>query len=138
MIAVAVFGAIMAMLLAVVVVAPIIEEGRRSKPQTGDEAALRLERALDALRRLQFDYETGKLDEEDYAELRGEYAAAAISARDELASRAPQDGQAQAESDGAVVGPANCSACGTMLAPSVQFCTHCGIPAPQQVGESAK
>jgi hypothetical protein len=127
-IAVYVFGAIMAMLLAAVVVAPMVEEGRRSKPEPGDEAAVRLEHALEALRQLQFEYETGKLDDEDYAALRREYAEAAIAARDELASKAPDT--VVAEKSGTAAGQPCCNTCGSALAPSVQFCTQCGSPLP--------
>ncbi len=125
MIAVFVFGAIMAMLLAAVIVAPMVEEGRRSAP--GDEVAVRLEHALEALRQLQFEYETGKLDDEDYAALRRQHAEAAIAARDELASKAPEHAVAAGES-GTPTGQPCCDICGSALAPSVRFCTHCGSP----------
>jgi hypothetical protein len=128
-IAVAVFGAIMAMLLVAVVVAPMVEEGRRSRPEPGGEAAVRLEHALEALRRLQFDYETGKLNDEDYAALRREHAADAIAARDELASQAPAE-------SGAPAGEPSCATCGSVVARSVQFCTHCGSPVLQPSAES--
>ncbi|MEN8143827.1 MAG: hypothetical protein ABFS14_02650 [Gemmatimonadota bacterium] len=133
MIAVAVFGAIMAMLLAAVVIAPLVEEGRRSRPGPGDEASIRLERALEALRRLQFEYETGKLDDEDYAAMRSEHAAAALAARDELASREPGEAAAPGASgaSGAAVEVPSCEICGSVLDSSVQYCTHCGNPVPQ-------
>ena len=136
MIAVAVFGAIMAMLLVAVVVAPMVEEGRRSKPEPGGEAAVRLEHALEALRRLQFDYETGKLNDEDYAALRREHAADAIAARDELASQAPAESGTPAGESGAPAGEPSCATCGSVVARSVQFCTHCGSPVLQPTAES--
>ncbi len=126
----------MAMLLAAVVVAPMVEERKRSEPQPGDEEAVRLERALDTLRRLQFDYETGKLDEEDYAALRREHADAAIAARDELASKDPQNAAVAGEP--AAAGQVRCAGCGSTLPPSVQFCTNCGIPAPQPFDSSGE
>lgn len=121
MIAVYFFAAILAVLLAAVLIAPLLDthpdEGPPSTP------AGRLDEALDALRELEFEHETGKIDDADYHDLRAEYAAAAIVARDAGAA-APSDPG----------GGAACAVCGVRLAAGAKFCSRCGTPVAEQAG----
>jgi hypothetical protein len=71
--------------------------------------------ALAALREIEFDRETGKISEGDYAALKTEYTAEAI-----VALRADAH-----EAIGADAGPA-CSDCGPRPEPDAAFCSSCG------------
>ena len=71
---------ILAVLLVAVLVAPMLERGEAVG--AGSSAADRLDLALDALREIEFEHETGKISDEDYATLRQRHAADAIAARD--------------------------------------------------------
>ncbi len=107
-----VFGVILAVLLAAVLIAPFLERGE--PVGAGSAPSDRLDLALDALRDIEFDHETGKLADEDYQSLRARYAADAIAARD-----------AGAGSD-QVSAAGRCSVCEAALSPDVRFCPHCG------------
>ncbi len=111
MIAVYVFGGIMAILIAAVIFAPLIEGRRAAESGFEDSAARRKEDALEALRELEFEYQTGKVAEEDYAALRARYARAALAARDEL---------------GEETAAAACPSCGSDLKQGAKYCSHCG------------
>lgn len=118
--AVYLFGTVLVVLIVAVIIAPIVEErGRSGDLEEGDgrDATDRQEEALEALRRLEFDFLSGKVDERDYGPLRSRYAALAIAARDELA-------QADTESKASVV--LTCAGCGAALPGSEKFCTACG------------
>ena len=108
--------------------------------------------AVDALREIEFDRETGKLSDDDYAALKGSYTRAALEelrageARDATTSGrdspdSPLDAaealvrRARAQARGCPsCGPRPepdarfCSACGRFLAGA---CTHCGAPATE-------
>lgn len=123
MIAVYVFGGILAVLLGAVIVAALVE--REAPPETGPESArARLEAALEALRWLEFEYHTGKLTEEDYVRLREGYAREAVAARDALRREEAADGGERAATPGA--DSARCPACGAPAAPGARFCGDCG------------
>jgi hypothetical protein len=101
-------------------------------------------RAIDALREIEFDRETGKLSDSDYAALKATYTAAAVA---EL--RGEERGGARAGRTGATVIcptcgprpeaealfcsncarylPGNCVACGAPVAePAARYCAGCG------------
>jgi len=110
--AVYVFGSIMAILVAAVIFAPMIEGRWREGAGKGQSAAAaRRDAAIAALRELEFEYQTGKVSEEDYAALRSRYASEALAARDEL---------------GESVAARSCPACGAAVKESAKFCTACG------------
>lgn len=115
------FAVILAVLLAAVLIAPLLDRSPDEGPPS--TPAGRLDEALDALRELEFEHETGKIDDADYHALRAEYAAAAIAARDAGA-------EAPSEADGEVV----CAVCGVRLAPGAKFCSRCGTPVTEPVG----
>lgn len=110
MYAVYIFGAIMAILVAAVIFAPMIE-GRWMAGKDGDSAADRKDGAIAALRELEFEYQTGKVSDEDYALLRSRYARDAVAARDEL---------------GETVDSNACPGCGATAKQGAKFCASCG------------
>ena len=94
--------------------------------------------ALNALREIEFDRETGKLSEADYAELKSRYTVAAVAALRKEATQSdlpdPSDlsdsaleamiaARARAIAGGAV--PA-CGTCGPRPEPDAVFCSSCG------------
>lgn len=111
MTAVYVFGGIMAVLLLAVVFAPLVEDRLRTGTSDPRTAAERKEAAVEALREIEFEYQTGKLSEEDYSSLRARYAREAVAARDEVEESA---------ADGV------CSSCRADVPPGTRFCSRCG------------
>ncbi len=65
--------------------------------------------AIDALREIEFDHETGKLSETDYAQLKATYTQRALSV--------------MRNSGAAVVA---CEQCGPRPEPDARFCSECG------------
>lgn len=116
------FAAILVVLLAAVLIAPLLDRAPDAGPPT--TPAERLEEALEALRELEFEHETGKIEDADYRALRAEYAAAAIAARD-AGAEAP---------DGSDAG---CAVCGAALAPAAKFCSRCGTAVGERSGVPA-
>jgi len=112
--AVYVFGAIMAALVLAVVFAPLVEDRLRRAASGETTPARRKEEAVEALRELEFEYQTGKLSDEDYAQLRARYAREALAAR---------DAQQEAAAEGV------CSVCGAGLRTGARFCSRCGAAA---------
>ncbi|MCL7971502.1 MAG: zinc ribbon domain-containing protein [marine benthic group bacterium] len=110
MYAVYIFGSIMAVLVAAVIFAPLIE-GRWREGKGGGSAEDRKEEALANLRELEFEYQTGKVSEGDYATLRARYARHALAARDEL---------------GESLDSASCPSCGSTVKEGAKFCSACG------------
>ncbi|MEJ2482656.1 MAG: zinc ribbon domain-containing protein [Gemmatimonadota bacterium] len=114
MYAVYIFGGILALLLAAVIFAPMVERKsvREAEAPTPEG---RKARALDALRELEFEYETGKMAESDYRQLRAHWAAEAIEARDALGEASGPTGSA-----------AECPVCAATVKPGARFCSRCG------------
>ncbi len=110
MYAVYIFGSIMAILVAAVIFAPMIE-GRWREGKDGSSATERKEAAIDALRELEFEFQTGKVSDQDYATLRARYARDAIAARDDL---------------GETVASNACPGCGAAVKEGAKFCSACG------------
>jgi len=82
--------------------------------------------ALSALRDLDFDFRTGKVNEEDYPSLR---ARLVEEAAQYLEREKEQDDRVEAlvrARKTAVDRRHACVKCGEMLEPSTRFCTHCG------------
>lgn len=123
------FAGILAVLLIVVLVAPLLD----SEPSPGarTDPGARLEAALDALRDLEFERETGKVDEDDYRRLRARYAAEAIEARDAGAGQVEPAEAAER---------AVCAVCEAPLTPGARFCTRCGtrVDGDAGAGEPSK
>jgi hypothetical protein len=113
--------------------------GGREEPSLDPELAqldTERESVLAALRSLEEDFETGKLDATDYEELRAELRARAA----ELIQRGREAGQTGAcgRSKGAEAGAAApaavCAACAAGLAPDARFCHRCGAAVPAAAG----
>lgn len=113
------FAVILGVLLVAVLVAPLLDTQPTGAAASDPEE--RLESALEALRDLEFEYQTGKIDEDDYRALRSEHAAAAIAARDAGAEVRP-DSDARRRA----AGPAACTVCGARIAADAKFCSRCG------------
>ena len=90
--------------------------------------------ALTALKEIEFDRETGKLSDADYAYLKEKYTAAALEA---LRAEAPDDIEAMVaarvrvlRSAPAAAGDLVCAACGPRPEPDAVFCSGCGVRLP--------
>jgi hypothetical protein len=93
--------------------------------------------ALAALKEIEFDRETGKLSDEDYAFLKAKYTGAALDA---LRAEAPEAGTAgdvegmiaarvralRSAANSAVPGAPSCAVCGPRPEPDAVFCSTCG------------
>jgi hypothetical protein len=91
--------------------------------------------AVAALREIEFDRQTGKLSESDYAELKARYTKEAIEAMRRQAVLAPAGAGVQDddEIEAAVrafraqrAGGASCVTCGTRPEPDAVYCSNCG------------
>lgn len=89
--------------------------------------------ALTALKEIEFDRETGKLSDDDYAFLKQKYTVEALTAlRSESGEPAP-DVEAQVAARVAAiraesVGAPACAGCGAGVEPGARFCPSCGTP----------
>jgi hypothetical protein len=110
-----VFGVILAVLLAAVLISPFLERGEAVG--SGSAPSDRLDLALDALREIEFEHETDKLSDEDYQLLRSRYAKDAIAAR---------DAGAGADADAVPADAGTCLVCEANLKAESRFCTRCG------------
>ncbi len=94
-------------------------------------------RALLALREIEFDRATGKLSDEDYANLKAKYAAAAVAAIKTESEETP--GEVVATTPGSLEDLAEaavararhqtrglCPTCGPRPEPAARFCSRCG------------
>jgi hypothetical protein len=78
-------------------------------------------RAIDALREIEFDRETGKLSDADYAALKAAYTASALT---EL--RREETGSSRGGSPGSVIAPQwTCPTCGPRPESDALFCSNC-------------
>jgi hypothetical protein len=89
--------------------------------------------ALTALKEIEFDRETGKLSDADYAYLKEKYTAAALEA---LRAEAPDDIEAMVAARVRMLRSAStttptdalvCAACGPRPEPDAVFCSGCGV-----------
>lgn len=89
---------------------------------------------LAAIRDLDFDFQTGKVTQEDYEALRSQLA---FEAAEYLQVKQQEDEKIEAMIRAhlqAVKSSARCEKCGGELRPEDQFCPACGIPAKSQGG----
>ena len=116
------FGVILAVLLATIIWAAI-----RSGEDTGAAlgAAERRDAAIEALRDLELEYRTGKVQEEEYRATRARLERAAVDARD-AAARGPAEASAPEPREPAA-SPRKCPACPEVLVGGEAFCPTCGI-----------
>ena len=90
--------------------------------------------ALTALREIEFDRETGKLSDDDYAFLKQKYTVEALTAL-RTESDAPQGDDLEAQVAARVAAikagtgrGAACQGCGSGVEPDARFCPACGRP----------
>ena len=124
------FALILFVLLAAVLVAPLLDRQPRAGGVT--EPGERLGDALEALRELEFEHETGKIDDEDYRKLRAEYAAVAIAARDAGATAPAEADDRRRRAEGVA-----CAVCGAPTAPGARFCSRCGTAVTGDAGAAS-
>lgn len=125
--------------LAVCVVVASVREGEPTDPEgKGAPPGERREAAVEALREIEFEYRTGKLEEEDYRELRERYGTAAVRARREEAAEeehAAPEANSEAASEAAPSGrrdetARSCPSCASPARPGARYCARCGEPLP--------
>jgi hypothetical protein len=75
-----------------------------------------------AIKDIEFDYQMGKLSEEDYEELKHQYRTEAVGLLKEI----DQDHGVQPVTDTRATGINFCSQCGEPVGKSEQFCSNCG------------
>lgn len=159
-------GAVLVALGVVAFVLQPVVAGRRAPLQRDDEepteAEARKRVALLALRDVEYDYATGKLDDTDYEQLRGELAAEALEAlRAEEAEAEDGERLGDVEPGGYPAGRsldeleqeiaayraalrrgAPCPTCGHLNEAESRFCAQCGSPlgeeAPAPAGAAAR
>jgi len=90
------------------------------------------EAAVAALREIEFDRATGKLSDDDYAELKSRYTGEAVLAmrRETAAAPAPSAAPTDDDLEAAVLAyrrdPHSCPACGPRPEADAAFCSNCG------------
>ncbi len=112
--------------------------GRDLPPEPPELEETRRGAALLALKEIEFDRATGKLNDADYETLRARYSVEAVAAlRDEPApvATATDDPEAMIAARAAVLrsagasgSPAACARCGPRPEPDARFCSGCGQP----------
>ena len=147
-----IIGAALAVAALVYVLLPLFEAFAPMRARTGGHAALAPESAIDALREIEFDRETGKLSDADYSSLKAEYTrkglvemrarrgalpthapAAAVGASVEATAQAPNEATGPAALDIAEAAilryrsiRRECDTCGPRPEPDPGFCSNCG------------
>lgn len=99
-----------------------------ASPETPAGGSARRERAVDALREIEFDRATGKLSDADYASLKARYTAEAVVALRAEAGvpRGPSDADVEALIERARERAPRCSAHGPRPEPDARYCSECG------------
>ena len=105
---------------------PILLSGRKSGEELveGDELHRLLYKkdvTYMSLKDLEFEYQTGKIDESDYNSLKTKYEAEAVSILKEIDNAEKSGKSSKKES-----GKRFCSECGTSVSRSDKFCSSCG------------
>lgn len=103
------------------------------------------EESYNAIKEAEFDYETGKLSEEDYSIIKEKYAGKAVEAMQKLEENKKQEkqipaakaGQAEtghqtSEKKKSKTAVATCAHCGAGLPSDAKFCQSCGKTAEPQ------
>jgi hypothetical protein len=118
------FGGIVLMLAVAVIAAAVVSS--KTEPVSGSPARARQESTIEALRALEFEFQTGKLAEEEYAQLRRGLELEAVRARDEARVGAPDEGTGAGAEDDSGAGGSACAVCGNDLSGGESFCPNCG------------
>ena len=105
---------------------------RRPAADPFDVDETRRDRAVEALREIEFDRATGKLSDEDYATLKARYTALAVQAMRAGRAAATPDADLEAMISARRRGAATgiCPACGPRPETGAAFCSSCGLRLP--------
>ena len=128
-VAAAVVGGVILWLVVSPIVRPRSRRPRAVEPPESEETARGT--AVAALREIEFDRETGKLSDEDYAALKSRYtgeALAALRAESSASAKGP-DLEAMISARVRLLrggGPPACRTCGPRPEPDAAFCSTCG------------
>ncbi|MBI5637223.1 MAG: zinc ribbon domain-containing protein [Nitrospinae bacterium] len=104
-------------------VKPSLAEGEVDEGDERHKLLSAKEAAFVALKDLEFDYKTGKIDEADYAALKSRYEAEAVKVMKRL-DNAPKEQPAARAGEKARF----CSDCGAKADAGDRFCASCGQP----------
>lgn len=86
------------------------------------------ESAYNALKEAEFDYETGKLSDEDFQAIKDKYGAKAVEAMKKLENyQGKKVGGTKRESSRGLSPKNFCSSCGAKIEKGAKFCGSCGI-----------
>jgi len=122
-------GAVLAVIALVFVLHPLFDDSARpSRTPKKLEAEAPAVEAVQALREIEFDRETGKLSDSDYGTLKARYTREAVAAFREEESEISGDAGDAAE---AVIlryrkRQLGCSECGPRPEPDAVYCSNCG------------
>jgi RNA polymerase subunit RPABC4/transcription elongation factor Spt4 len=127
------FGLAITIIVALAVIDPFVKGRREPAVRPGANGSLlegQYRQALLALRDLDFDFETGKVEEVDYGLLRPRLVADAAKLREALDQRyaeveAQLEGEVLALRDSQAAFEA-CRSCGGRVRPGDRNCVHCG------------
>jgi hypothetical protein len=117
MISYVLFGGVL-LLLTVAVLLAAVRSGARGA--AGDSVQARKDSAIEALRVLEFEYQTGKVSEDEYRPLRRRLELEAVQARDAMRSDPDPDAATDEPTE------AECGGCGRRLTGEESFCPACG------------
>jgi len=119
--------------VAAIIIVPIVRrrDGALEERPAPPDAEAQKRLALTAIRELEFDHATGKIDDEDYRVLRSRYDARAVEVLERGGARPPveaaEDGAAQLEAEiRAARGRRFCAECGGPMPKAARFCPACG------------
>ena len=133
MIALYLLGAVLVLLVTAALLAPLFLEREPEVELEDLPPADRREAALEALRELAFEHQTGKLPDEEYETLRSRLGKVVLEAEEAVEAGdpdAPAAGDAvRAETAAVREAGTTCRSCGREMPPGASFCPACGRPA---------
>jgi len=95
----------------------------------------RKESIYSAIKEIEFDYQMGKLSEEDFKALRQQYKEEAVNLLKKIDQLQSKPGKASGQKKGtpkAQTSPNYCWVCGTAVTESDKFCANCGTKIREQ------
>ncbi len=119
--------AVMAVIGYPLYVKPSLAEGDVDEGDNLHKLVSAKEAAFVALKDLEFDYKTGKIDEADYATLKSRYEAEAVNVMKRL-DNAVKGKSAESSGKHTAAKARYCSGCGKKIEEGDRFCAACGQP----------